>query len=242
MIRFSNVSVEYARGNVGLRDVSLSIARREFVFLTGPSGAGKSTLLRCIYMDQRPHKGEVKVGTTSSRTASRNDVAKLRRKMGIVFQDFRLLEDRTAEQNVAFALEVIGTPKGQIGGKVARVLTQVGLAAKATAMPKELSGGKQQRVAIARALVNDPFVLIADEPTGNLDERATRGIFQLLRDIASSGTAVVMATHNLELVRRAEFRTIELDHGAIVFDSGEAGHGSPGAVPRAPTAVVEGAR
>ena len=220
MIRFSNVSLEYARGTVALRDVSLEIARREFVFLTGSSGAGKSTLLRCIYMDARPDSGEVKVGGTSSRTATRNDVAKLRRKTGIIFQDFRLLENRTVEQNVAFALEVIDAPRHTIPNKVARVLTQVGLASKATARPGELSGGEQQRVAIARALVNDPFVLIADEPTGNLDDRATRGIFQLLRDISASGTAVVMATHNLELVRRSEYRTIELEHGEIVADSG----------------------
>jgi cell division transport system ATP-binding protein len=142
--------------------------------------------------------------------------------LGIIFQDFRLLEDRTAEQNVAFALEVIGTPRAAIPGKVSRALTQVGLASKATAYPKELSGGEQQRVAFARALVNDPFVLIADEPTGNLDERATRGIFQLLREVNTSGCAVLMATHNLELVRSSEFRTIELNHGKIVFDSADA--------------------
>jgi cell division transport system ATP-binding protein len=136
-----------------------------------------------------------------------------------VFQDFRLLEHRTAEENVAFALEVTGTRRSVIGPKVARVLAQVGLAAKARAYPHELSGGEQQRVAIARALVNDPFVLLADEPTGNLDERATRGVFQLLRDINANGTAVVMATHDLDLVRQASYRTIELQDGAIVYDS-----------------------
>jgi cell division transport system ATP-binding protein len=146
-------------------------------------------------------------------------VARLRRKLGIVFQDFRLLDNRTAEQNVAFALEVTGAPKATIAGKVARVLTQVGLASKGTAYPRELSGGEQQRVAIARALVNDPFVLLADEPTGNLDDRATRGIFQLLREINASGTAIMMATHNLELIRRQEFRTIEMNRGGVVFDS-----------------------
>jgi cell division transport system ATP-binding protein len=219
MIRFTNASLEYARGTVALRDVNLFIARREFVFLTGPSGAGKSTLLKCIYMAERPDSGEVKIGSTSSLTASRTDVARLRRKTGIIFQDFRLLEDRTVEQNVAFALEAIGAPRNTIAAKVSRVLTQVGLASKTTALPRELSGGEQQRAAIARALVNDPFVLIADEPTGNLDDRATRGIFQLLRDISASGTAVVMATHNLDLVRRSDYRTIELNHGEIVFDS-----------------------
>jgi cell division transport system ATP-binding protein len=139
-----------------------------------------------------------------------------------VFQDFRLLEDRTAEANIAFALEVIDTPRAAIPAKVSRALAQVGLSAKATSLPSEMSGGEQQRVAIARALVNDPFVLIADEPTGNLDERATRGVFQLLRDINASGTAVMMATHNLELVRRAGYRTIEINRGQVVFDSADA--------------------
>ena len=157
----------------------------------------------------------------SSKGIRRRDVAKLRRRLGIVFQDFRLLEDRTAEGNVAFALEVIGTPRAAISGRVARVLTQVGLSSKASAYPKELSGGEQQRVAFARALVNDPFVLIADEPTGNLDDRASRGIFQLLREINASGTAVLMATHDLDLVRSSEYRTIELNHGDLVFDSAD---------------------
>jgi cell division transport system ATP-binding protein len=143
----------------------------------------------------------------------------LRRRLGIVFQDFRLLEDRTAQENVAFALEVTGARRNGIAARVMRVLTQVGLAAKAQAYPRELSGGEQQRVAIARALVNEPTVLLADEPTGNLDERATRGVFQLLRDINASGTAVVMATHDLDLVRQAPYRVIELQEGAVVYDS-----------------------
>jgi cell division transport system ATP-binding protein len=168
-----------------------------------------------------PTEGEVQVSGLNSKELRRGDVARLRRKLGIVFQDFRLLEDRTAEANVAFALEVTGAPRATIQPKVARLLTQVGLAAKGGSYPRELSGGEQQRVAIARALVNDPFVLIADEPTGNLDERATRGVYQLLKDINASGTAVVMATHNLELIRRADYRTIELDHGRIVYDSAD---------------------
>jgi cell division transport system ATP-binding protein len=224
MIRFDNVTKTYPRAgdHAALRDVTFRVAKGEFVFLTGPSGAGKSTILKLLYMDERPTSGEVRVsGYTASNTRGK-EVSKLRRRLGIVFQDFRLLEDRTAEQNVAFALEVTGAPRGSIPNKVARALTQVGLASKSGALPKELSGGEQQRVAIARALVNDPFVLIADEPTGNLDDRATRGIFQLLREINSSGTAVVMATHNLELVRSSEYRCLELNHGGIVFDSAEA--------------------
>src|SRR3954471_7362568 len=224
MIRLDRVTKIYPRagGSAALRDVSFSVAKGEFVFLTGPSGAGKSTILKLLYMEERPTDGEVRVAGLSSVTIRARDIPKLRRKLGIVFQDFRLLEDRTAEANVAFALEVTGTPRSAIGGKVSRALTQVGLASKATSYPRELSGGEQQRVAIARALVNDPVLLIADEPTGNLDDRATRGVFQLLRDINASGTAVLMATHNLDLIRRSDYRSIELNRGKIVFDSAEA--------------------
>ena len=222
MIRFTKVTKEYPRLGAALSNASFSVAKGEFVFLTGPSGAGKSTILKLIYMEERPTTGEVRVGGMSSVTIRRREIPQLRRRLGIVFQDFRLLEDRTAEANIAFALEVTGTARSVIGSKVARVLTQVGLASKATSYPRELSGGEQQRVAIARALVNDPLVLVADEPTGNLDDRATRGVFQLLREINANGTAVIMATHNLELIRRSDYRTIELNRGQIVFDSAEA--------------------
>src|SRR4051812_16850617 len=218
MLRFSNVTKVYPRGGTALDNVSFGIRRGEFAFLTGSSGAGKSTLLKLIHMEERPTSGEVLVGTTSSLHLKRNDIPQLRRRLGVVFQDFRLLETRTAEQNVAFALEVTGTARSAIPARVTRVLQQVGLASKATAFPGELSGGEQQRVAIARALVNDPFLLIADEPTGNLDERSTRSVFQLLRDISAAGTAVLMATHNLELVRTSNYRVIELDHGRIISD------------------------
>ena len=224
MIRFEKVTKIYPRsgGGAALRDVSFRVGKGEFVFLTGPSGAGKSTILKLLYMDQRPTEGVVRISGYSSDTIRRREIPQLRRRLGIVFQDFRLLEDRTAEANVAFALEVTGTPAAQIPGKVARALTQVGLASKSTAYPRELSGGEQQRVAFARALVNDPFVLIADEPTGNLDDRAMRGIFQLLREINAAGTAVIMATHDLELVRRSELRCIELNQGELVFDTADA--------------------
>ena len=222
MIRFDNVSKEYPRTGLALDDVSFHVRKGEFVFLTGPSGAGKSTILKLIFMEELPTKGEVRVSGSHSSELSRGDIAMLRRKLGVVFQDFRLLEDRTAEANVAFALEVTNAPPATIRPKVTRALERVGLGSKGTSLPRELSGGEQQRVAIARALVNDPIVLIADEPTGNLDDRATRGIFQLLREINASGTAILMATHNLELMRRSEYRTIELNHGKIVFDSGEA--------------------
>ena len=224
MVRFQKVTKIYPRaagGAAALRNITFGVAKGEFVFLTGPSGAGKSTILKLMYMDERPTSGEVRVSGFSSREVKRREIPELRRKLGIIFQDFRLLEERTAEANVAFALDVIGTPKSQVPNKVARALAQVGLASKARAYPRELSGGEQQRVAFARALVNDPFVLVADEPTGNLDERATRGIFQLLREINAAGTAVLMATHDLDLVRSSEYRCIELNHGEIVFDSAE---------------------
>lgn len=221
MIRITEVAKEYPRKGVALAHVSFQVRKGEFVFLTGPSGSGKTTILKLLYMDDRPTSGEVWINGVSSNTASGRDITRLRRRIGIVFQDFRLLEDRSAEANVRFALEVTGAPKATIRAKVARVLGQVGLASKATSFPREMSGGEQQRVAIARALVNDPFVLIADEPTGNLDERATRGVFQLLRDINAAGTAVIMATHDLDLVRRSNYRTIELNHGRLVFDSAD---------------------
>ncbi|HMG70909.1 MAG TPA: cell division ATP-binding protein FtsE [Gemmatimonadaceae bacterium] len=221
MIRLTDVAKEYPRSGVALAHASFEVKKGEFVYLTGPSGSGKTTILRLLYMDDKPTKGEVWVNGVSSNTATGREISRLRRRLGIVFQDFRLLEDRSAEANVRFALEVTGAPKATIRAKVARVLTQVGLSSKATNFPRELSGGEQQRVAIARALINDPFVLIADEPTGNLDERATRSVFQLLRDINASGTAVIMATHDLDLVRRSNYRTIELTHGRVVFDSAE---------------------
>jgi len=231
VIRFANVFKEYPRTGVALNDVSFAINKGEFVFLTGPSGAGKSSILKLIYFDELPTRGDVWVSGTRSKGVTRKEISLLRRKLGVVFQDFRLLEDRTVEQNVAFALDVIGTPHEKIHPKVSRLLTQVGLASKATNFPRELSGGEQQRVAIARALANDPFVLVADEPTGNLDDRATRGVFQLLRDINAAGTAVVMATHNLDLVKRADLRVLEINRGQVVFDSAEEKRRAPELTP-----------
>lgn len=219
MIQFDKVFKAFPKGTLALRDVSFRIRKGEFAFLTGHSGAGKTTVLKLIYADILPTSGEVKVSGFGTSKLGRKDIPRLRRRLGIVFQDFRLLEDRTAEENVAFALEVTGARRQTIAPKVMRVLTQVGLASKAKAYPRELSGGEQQRVAIARALVNDPFILLADEPTGNLDERATRGIFQLIKEINANGTAVAMATHDLSLVRTTDYRVVELEDGAVVYDS-----------------------
>ena len=219
MITLERVFKAYPKGDLALREVSLHIGKGEFVFLTGHSGAGKSTILKLLYAEERPTSGTVRVDRFNVATLRPREIPMLRRRLGVVFQDFRLLEDRTAEENIAFALEVTGARESTIPARVMRVLSQVGLAAKGHAYPRELSGGEQQRVGIARALVNEPTVLLADEPTGNLDERATRGVFQLLRDINASGTAVVMATHDLDLVRQAPYRVIELQEGALVYDS-----------------------
>ena len=221
MIRFQSVTKIYPKGETALQDVSFRVAKGEFLFLTGHSGAGKSTILKLLYAEQRPTHGEVRVSGFVVSSLGRSEIPRLRRRVGVVFQDFRLLEDRTAEQNVAFALEVTGAKSATISSRVTRVMTQVGLASKMKALPPELSGGEQQRVAIARALVNNPPILLADEPTGNLDERACRGIFKLLRDINVGGTCVIMATHNLDLVRQTSYRTLELRKGGIVFDSAE---------------------
>jgi cell division transport system ATP-binding protein len=223
MIRVRHLSKEFPRTGLALADISLQVAKGEFVFLTGPSGAGKSTLLKMLYLDERPTHGEIRIAgvISGAHGVPRREVALLRRKLGVIFQDFRLLDDRTVHANVAFALDVIGAPSATVSGRVSRVLAQVGLTAKASALPQELSGGEQQRVAIARALVNSPLVLLADEPTGNLDERASRGIFQLLREINTAGTSVIMATHNLDLIRRSDARTLEMLHGRLVADSGD---------------------
>ncbi len=221
MIKLINVYKEYQRSGLALKNVSFHLAKGEFAFLTGPSGAGKSTVLRLVHMAERPSDGEIRVSGFSSKRMRRRDIPLLRRRVGMVFQDFRLLRNRTITDNLAFALEVSGTRRSEIKGRVQRLLAQVGLAARAGAYPDELSGGEQQRVALARALIHDPVVLLADEPLGNLDERAARGIFELTRDINSAGTAVLMATHDLDLVRRySQYRVIELSEGAIVYDSG----------------------
>jgi cell division transport system ATP-binding protein len=227
VIRFSHVTKSYANGAGALRDVSFHVPKGQFVFLTGHSGAGKSTILSLISAHEAPTSGEVRVAGLNVHALGSRDIPKLRRRLGIVFQDFRLLEYRTAEENVAFALEVTGAPERVIPGRAMKSLGQVGLAGRARAYPRELSGGEQQRVAIARALVNDPPIILADEPTGNLDERATKGVFQLLRDINAGGTSVIMATHNLDLVRETDYRVLELKQGQIVYDSAEEGAVAP---------------
>ena len=220
MIKFTSVYKEFPRSGLALKNVNFHVRKGEFVFLTGHSGAGKSTILNLIQMACPPTSGEVRVSGYSSARMRRADIPQLRRKLGVVFQDFRLLPDRSAERNVAFALEVTGAKRGIIRPRVGRLLARVGLAAKASSTPEELSGGERQRVAIARALANDPLVLLADEPTGNLDEWSARGVFDLFREINASGMTVLMATHDLDLVRsNPTIRVVELSHGEVVFDS-----------------------
>jgi len=220
VIKLTNVSREFPKRGYALRDVSFHIRKGEFAFLTGHSGSGKTTAMRLIHMADRPTSGEVRITGYSSDKVSERETWKIRRRVGYVFQDFRLLPGRTALENVAFVLEVTGTARKEIRPRAQRLLAQVGLSAKAGAMVHEISGGEQQRVAIARALANDPFVLLADEPSGNLDDRATRGIMDLFWEINAKGMSVLMATHDLELVRRyPHVRMLELDDGRLVFDS-----------------------
>ena len=220
MIKLINVTREFPGTGKALDDISFHIEKGEFAFLTGHSGSGKTTALRLIHLADRPTRGETRVSGFSSDRTSRREVWKLRRRVGYVFQDFRLLPGRTALENVAFALEVTGARSAGIKPRAQRLLTQVGLAPKAGSMAGELSGGEQQRVAVARALANDPLVLLADEPTGNLDDRATKGIMELFWELNTLGMAVLMATHDLELVRKYPgTRVLELDQGKLVYDS-----------------------
>lgn len=222
MIKLLNVTKEFPRTGPALKGVSLHVPKGAFVFLTGHSGSGKTTTLRLIHMSDRPSDGEVRVSGFSSLRTSRREIWKVRRRVGYVFQDFRLLPGRNALENVAFALEVTGTDKQEIRPRAQRLLSQVGLAVKSGSQIHELSGGEQQRVAIARALASEPLVLLADEPTGNLDERATRGIMDLFWEINAMGMAVVMATHDLELIRTyPNARVLELDQGRLVYDSSQ---------------------
>lgn len=214
MIEFFNVSVK-SKNRYILKQVSLKINKGEFVYLIGKTGAGKTTLLRLIYMDIFPTKGNVLVADYSSSNIRKRQIPYLRRKVGVIFQDFKLLPDRNVYENVAFALRVIGASRKEIKSRVLSVLTQVGLNHKRYHLPEVLSGGEKQRVAIARALVNEPFILLADEPTGNLDPEASREIVELLERINKGGTAVCMATHNYSLLRFAPHRTIVLENGQI---------------------------
>ena len=226
MIRFENVTKVYARGaRPALDRVSLDVERGEFVFLVGSSGSGKSTFLRLVLREERASAGKVFVAGKELSTLSSWKVPQMRRQIGAVFQDFRLLPNKTVFENVAFALQVIGKPRHHILTTVPDVLEMVGLAGKEKRRPHELSGGEQQRVAIARAFVNRPKLLIADEPTGNLDPQTSVGIMKLLDRINRTGTTVVMATHDQNIVDQMRKRVIELEQGRLVRDQARGVYG-----------------
>jgi cell division transport system ATP-binding protein len=218
MIRLDNVTKVYGADTVAVRDVSFDIAKGDFVFLVGPSGSGKSTLLRLMSRQERPERGDVWIAGKNVNEMPDSRVPYLRRSMGNVFQDYKLLPNKTVFENVAFALEVIGKPRHVINQQVPAVLDLVGLADKADRFPDQLSGGEQQRVSIARAFVNRPLILLADEPTGNLDPATGEGIMQLLEAINRSGTTVVMATHDHRIVNLMRKRVVQLDRGVLVRD------------------------
>ncbi len=217
IVSISHVTKRYGK-RVALHDITLHVEHGGFVFLVGSSGAGKSTLLRLVYMEEFPSEGQVTVSGFVSSRMRRSRIPHLRRKVGLIFQDFKLLEDRNVFDNVAFPLYVIGAQRSYIRKSVLDLLGRVGLYQKRNNLPHELSGGEQQRVAIARALVNAPYVLLADEPTGNLDPVVAREILKLLFRINIAGTAVIMATHDHDLVREYRQRIVHIEHGEIVRD------------------------
>lgn len=224
MIELKNVSKVYDNGSIALDHVSLHIGKGEFVFVVGASGAGKSTLIKLLSYEELPSRGSVFVNGIEVNKLAKNRVPYLRRKMGIVFQDFRLLPNKTAQENVAFAMEVIEAPRRLIRRRVRDVLDLVGLVGKADALPRNLSGGEQQRVAIARAIVNRPLLLIADEPTGNLDPETSRDIMEVFKKINHMGTTVLMVTHDKTLVDMMNKRVIEIDGGKVVRDEQKGGY------------------
>lgn len=218
MITFQDVSKVYNHSSVALEDVSFKINPNEFVSIVGRSGAGKSTIIKLLIGEEKPTKGRIFFGQYEVNKLKNSELPALRRHIGIVFQDFRLLPNKTAYENVAFALEVAGRPSSEIRDLVPQVLDMVGLADKAKNFPHELSGGEKQRVAIARAMVHRPEVIIADEPTGNLDPFHTAEIINLLLKINDLGTTVILATHDKEIINSLEKRVITLDHGRIIRD------------------------
>ncbi|PWM77635.1 MAG: cell division ATP-binding protein FtsE [Phascolarctobacterium sp.] len=225
MLEMINVSKIYPGGSVALQDVNVRIEQGEFVFVVGPSGAGKSTFFKMLFREVLPTSGEVIVNGHDLVKMTDKEIPYFRRQLGIVFQDYRLLPDRTVYDNVAFAMQVIETPYRKIKRRVNDVLDLVGLRKRWHAYPTELSGGEQQRIAIARAIVNDPILLIADEPTGNLDPETSWEIMDIFREVNKSGTTIVMATHDREIVDQMEKRVIAIEHGRIVRDDAKGVYG-----------------
>ena len=218
LIRLTNVKKTYNTGVTAIQDLNLSIGRGEFVFIIGSTGCGKSTLIKMLYREEKPTSGQIIVGGIDVGRLKNRKVYKIRRKIGVVFQYFKLLPKSTVYENVAFALEIFGLPKEEIHAKVVKVLELVGLKHKIKSYPAQLSGGEQQRVAIARAIVNGPKLLICDEPTGNLDANTSMGIMEVLNEINKLGTTVIMVTHDINIVKRMKKRVIVLDSGRVLND------------------------
>jgi len=228
LIRISNVKKQYKTGVTAIYDLSLSIEKGDFVFIIGSTGCGKSTLIKMLYREEKPTSGKIIVGGVDVGKLKNRKVYKLRRKIGVVFQDYKLLSKSTVYENVAFALEVLGQPKSEIHTKVLKALDLVGLKHKANNYPHQLSGGEQQRVAIARSIVNGPKLLICDEPTGNLDEVTSMEIMNVLEEINKMGTTIIMVTHDTDIVNKLKKRTILLDSGRVLrdFEKGTYNHES----------------
>lgn len=224
MIILDNVSKSYASGQPALNGINLHIKQGEFVFIVGNSGSGKSTLIKLLLKELEPTEGKIVVTGKELGTMKRRDIPKYRRKIGVVFQDFRLLKDRNVYENIAFAQRIIQTPIREIKKQVPRMLSMIGLAEKYKSYPKQLSGGEQQRVALARALVNNPTLLLADEPTGNLDPKNSWEIMKLLEQINKKGTTVLVVTHNREIVDAMQKRVVTMQKGVIVSDEEEGGY------------------
>lgn len=224
MIQFINVSKEYQNGTIGLKNIDVKINEGEFIFLVGSSGAGKSTFTKLLIREILPTQGNILVNGKSITRLKAHAIPQYRRNIGFIFQNYRLLEDRTAYENVAFAVEVLGLGKREVERKVDYALKLVGLGSRKTHFPDELSGGEQQRVAIARAIVNNPNIIIADEPTGNLDPNTASGIMDILNEINIGGTTIVMATHDSGIVNRASHRVLELCQGELVRDDAQGGY------------------
>ena len=225
MIRFENVTKTYKGRTVALSDMTVDIDKGEFIFIVGPSGSGKTTFIRLLLREEMPESGRIWVAGREIGSLSHWRIPYLRRNIGCVFQDFRLLPNKTVFENVAYALEVIGRPKHVVTTQVPQVLDLVGLTKKRDNLPGELSGGEQQRVAVARAFVNRPLILLADEPTGNLDPATSQGIMRLLDRINRTGTTVVVATHDAGMLDQMRRRVIELDHGTMVRDQARGVYG-----------------
>ncbi|NQG96980.1 cell division ATP-binding protein FtsE [Streptococcus suis] len=225
IIEMKDVSKKYGNGTTALRGVSISVEPGEFAYIVGPSGAGKSTFIKLLYREEKIDKGHLKVGKFDLSKIKKKDVPLLRRSVGVVFQDYKLLPKKTVFENIAYAMEVIGEKPRNIKKRVMEVLDLVGLKHKIRSFPNELSGGEQQRIAIARAIVNNPKVLIADEPTGNLDPENSWEIMNLLERINLQGTTILMATHNSQIVNTLRHRVIAIEDGRVVRDEAEGEYG-----------------